>query len=136
MSYGVSAPLQAAVFGALSTHAPLTALVGSAIYDATPQGTLPGTYVSLGPEDVTDGSDKTGEGAIHEFVVSVVTDAAGFQSAKEAAGAISDCLVDASLTLTRGRLVFLQFLKAKARRVEEGDVRRIDLTFRARVEDV
>lgn len=49
--------------------------------------------------------------------------------------AISDALIDAQLVLGRGRLVGLRFVKAQARRRDEGRVRRIDLTFRARVED-
>ena len=135
MSYGVGAALQAAIYQRLMADAALDALVGSAIYDAVPPGTVTGTYVSLGPEDVRDRSDKTGTGAEHDFTVSVVTDAAGFQAAKAVAAAISDTLVNAPLILARGRLVGLWFLKGRARRVEDGDVRRIDLSFRARVED-
>jgi hypothetical protein len=90
--------------------------------------------VSLGPEDARDASDKTGDGAIHDFVVSVITDEAGFQTAKAVASAISDALSGAALALARGQLVGLWFLRAKARRVETGEARRIDLTFRARVE--
>lgn len=134
MSYAVSAALQAAVYQALVADPALDALVGSAIHDAVPPGPVSGTYVSLGPEDAVDASDKSGPGAVHEFVVSVITDAAGFQSAKEVAAAICDVLIDAPLVLSRGALVGLWFLKAKARRVEAGESRRIDLTFRARVE--
>lgn len=134
MSYGVGAALQAAVYQRLRGSSALDALIGDAIYDAVPPGTVTGTYVSLGPEDVRDASDVTGDGAEHDFVVSVVTDAAGFQSAKAVAAAVSDQLVDATLILARGRLVGLWFLRAKARRVETGETRRIDLTFRARVE--
>lgn len=134
MSYAVAAALQAAVYQRLLADPALQALVGAAIYDAVPPGTVTGSYVSLGPEDVTDASDKTGDGARHDFVVSVVTDAAGFQAAKEVAAAISDALVDAPLALARGSLVGLWFLSAKARRVKTGEARRIDLTFRARVE--
>jgi len=135
MSYGVSGALQAAVYQALAGDASLGALVGTAIYDAVPAGPVPGLYVSLGPEVVRNRSDKTGAGAAHDFVVSVVSDAAGFQVAKDAAGAVSDALVDAALLLSRGRLVSLNFLRARARRVGNDDVRRIDLTFRARIED-
>ena len=134
MSYAVAAALQAAVYQALLADPALQALVGAAICDAVPPGTVTGSYVSLGPEDVTDASDKTGDGARHDFVVSVVTDAAGFQAAKEVAAAISDALVDAPLALARGSLVGLWFVSAKARRVKTGEARRIDLTFRARVE--
>lgn len=135
MSYGVSAALQTAVYQALVNDMTLTGLVGSAIYDAAPSGTIPSLYVSLGPEDVTDASDKSGHGARHVFTVSVVSDSAGFLTAKQVAASISDVLTDADLTLTRGRLVGLWFLSAKARRVQDSDVRRIDLKFRARVED-
>ena len=134
MSYAVAAALQAAVYQRLLADPALQALVGAAIYDAVPPGTVTGSYVSLGPEDMTDASDKTGDGARHDFVVSVVTDAAGFQAAKEVAAAISDALVDAPLALARGSLVGLWFVSAKARRVKTGEARRIDLTFRARVE--
>lgn len=135
MSYGMSAALQAAVYAHLQADAGLGALVGDAIYDAAPAGEVPGLYVSLGPEDVRDRSDQSAGGALHDFTVSVVTDAAGFSAAKNAAAAVSDALVDAPLALARGRLVGLRFLKARARRVSSGAQRQIDLRFRARVED-
>ncbi|MCV2880980.1 DUF3168 domain-containing protein [Actibacterium sp. XHP0104] len=135
MSYGAAAALQAAVFQRLAADAPLAGVVGGAIYDAVPPGELPETYVSLGPEEARDRSDATGGGALHFFTISVVTTAAGFANAKAAAAAVSDALVDAPLVLSRGVLVGLGFEKARARRVQEGDTRRIDLTFRARIDD-
>ncbi|MBT2131134.1 DUF3168 domain-containing protein [Aliiroseovarius lamellibrachiae] len=135
MSYGVSAALQQAVYQRLQADSTLDTLVGTAIYDAVPAGIITGTFVSIGPEDVVEKSDMTGHGALHEFTVSVVTDAAGFQQAKEVAAAVSDSLVDATLILARGNLVYLNFNRAKARRVQDADVRRIDLTFHARVQD-
>lgn len=135
MSYGVGAALQAAVFGALTGDATLAGLVGSAIYDVVPSGTVPALYVSLGPEEVRDRSDKTGRGANHVFTVSVVTEVPGFQAAKEVAAAVSDALVDAPLVLSRGVLVSLSFERARAFRERDGARRRIDLRFAARVED-
>lgn len=135
MSYGVASALQTAVFQALSADIELDALVTGAIYDALPAGSLPALYVILGSEDVKDASDQTGGGALHEFTVSVVTESAGFASAKAAAAAVSDALVDADLTLARGTLVSLNFYKAKAARVGTGDMRQINLIFRARVAD-
>lgn len=135
MSYAIGAALQAAVYQRLVADTALGALVGGAIYDSIPPGTGTGTYVSLGPEDVRDASDQVGRGAVHEFTVSVVTDQAGFQGAKAVAAAVSDALTDADLVLARGRLVGLWFLSARARRVEKADIRRIDLSFRARVEE-
>lgn len=133
MSYGMTAALQTAVFGALSADALVGSLSGGAIYDALPSGPVPDFYVSLGPERVLDRSDKTGRAALHDFPVTVISDAAGFASAKALAAAISDVLVDADLTLSRGRLVSLRFLRARARRVDTG--REIEIWFRARVDD-
>ena len=135
MSYGAAAALQAAVYQRLMADSALDALVGGAIFDSAPAGPVPGTYVAIGPEAVRDASDKTGRGAVHDFTVSVVTDEAGFQPAKAAAAAVSDALVGAQLLLLRGRLVGLWFVRASARRAEAGAQRRIDLLFRARVED-
>ncbi|CUH80187.1 DUF3168 domain-containing protein [Tropicibacter naphthalenivorans] len=134
MTYAVSAPLQAAVYQTLAADVALSVLVGTNIFDAPPAGPLPATYVSLGPETVTEAGDSTSNGAVHDFVVSVVTEVAGFQTAKEAAGAVSDALHGATLTLSRGCVAGLWFRKAKAARQNDG-VRRIDLTFRASVED-
>lgn len=134
MSMGVSAALQAAVYQHLSADSAVSALVGSDIYDALPPGDLPPLYVALGDETVRDASDMTGTGAWHDLVVAVISDAAGFQAAKDVAGAIGDALIGADLVLARGRLVGLRFLRAQARR-ESGGLRRINLTFRARVED-
>lgn len=136
MSYSVSAALQGAVYQALTGDAVLSGLVGTAIYDAIPSGTLPVTYVTLGPETVQDRSDKTGYGALHRFTISVVTQAAGFGAAKAAAGAVSDVLNDADLVLARGRLVALRFERATAKRIGSGSDRQIDLRFAARVEDI
>lgn len=102
MSYGAAAALQAAIYQRLTADTTLDALVNGAIYDSVPPGVVPGTYVSIGPEDVQDASDQVGRGAQHEFVVSVVTDQAGFQSAKAAAAAVSDALTGATLVLARG----------------------------------
>lgn len=134
MSYASAAALQAAVYQRLAADTAVATLSGGAIYDAVPPGPLPPTYLSLGPEDARDRSDKTGGGAEHDFTVSVVTDAAGFQTAKALAGAVSDALVGADLVLARGRVVDLWFLRARARRVGAADQRRIDLWFRARVD--
>ncbi|WP_380052826.1 DUF3168 domain-containing protein [Falsihalocynthiibacter sp. SS001] len=135
MSYGVSAALQSAVYQKLAADNALSALVGGAIYDNPPTGTLPATYVSLGPEDVRDRSDGSARGALHMFTISIVTDAAGFQTAKQVAAAVSDCVAEAELLLSRGTLIYLNFERATARRVGDGGTRRIDLRFHARVED-
>lgn len=136
MSYRLAEGLQTAVYQCLTTDAALTALVGAAIYDAIPAGAVPEIYVAIGDEEVRDRSDITGAGAEHRFVVSVVTETESFIRAKSVAAAVSAALTGAELMLTSGRVVGLWFDRAVARRVGRADrVRRIDLRFRARVED-
>lgn len=136
MSYGMAAPLQAAVYQLLLADAGLAALVGTAVYDAVPAGEIPETYVSLGPEEVRDRSDISGAGAEHRFTVSVISTAPGFAAAKAAAAAIGDALLGNPPALSRGRVVGIWFERASARRSgQAGQLRRIDLRFRARVED-
>jgi hypothetical protein len=105
------------------------------VVEALPKGRGNGTFIVIGPEDVIDQSDKTGQGAEHRFSVSVISDSAGFLAAKAVAVVVSDSLIGAPLVLARGRLSGLWFLKAVARRLEDGKARRIDLTFLARVEE-
>lgn len=135
MSYAMAEALQSAIYVHLQADAPLSLLIGTAIYDEVPSGVLPQTYVSLGLETARDRSDQSGHGAEHQLTISVMSEAAGFADAKAAAAAVSDALVEADLTLARGRLVFLKFDRATARRVGSANTRRIDLRFRARVED-
>ena len=135
MTYAVGTALQRAVYQRLSNDSALLGLLGPAIYDVLPAGPQPETYVVLGREDVRDLSSATHGGAAHRFTVTIATDTGGFRRAKEAAGAVSDALVDADLELDRGRLVSLRFLRGRARRSRAGAARRIDLTFQAIVED-
>lgn len=136
MTYAIACDLQGAVYRHLLDDSAVSALVGTAIYDALPMGEMPETYVSIGAETVRDRSDISGAGAEHRFTVSVVSDAAGFAQAKAVAGAIGDALLNRNLPLARGRLVGLWFDRAEAKRTgKAGRVRRIDMRFRARVED-
>lgn len=130
MSYSAAPALQTAVYQRLAGW---PALTGAAIYDAVPPN-VTGTFVLIGPEEARDQSDKSGAGAEHQMVISVITDATGFLSIKTIAANISDALIGAPLMLARGTLVNLLFLRATARRIEEGEIRRIDLTFRARIQ--
>ncbi len=135
MSYAVAQALQEAVYARLVGDAALGALVGDAVYDVIPAGDVPPLYVALGAEVARDKSDATGGGAEHEFTISVVTHNAGFSTAKQAAAAVSDALVDAQMTLSRGALVGLRFYRARAARVGTSDERQINMIFRARVCD-
>lgn len=134
MSYFSAAAVQTAVFTLLSGDAVLAGLVPGGVFDAPPPGTPQGTYVVLGEEEVIDRSDQTGPGAEHRLLVQVVSDAAGFLTAKAAAARISALLPGAMPTLATGRVVAIWFHQAQARKAEGGAVRRIDLRFRVRVE--
>ena len=136
MSYGCSAALQAAIYDRLVADPALSGLVGAEIHDAPPPGPLPPLYVLLGDEVALDRSDKTGAGARHEVTISVIGTGAGFAEAKAAAAAVSDALLrGAPPEMSRGRIAGLWFLRAQARRSGARGLRRIDLRFRARVED-
>ena len=135
MTYALAAALQAAVFARLAGD-PALREMGVAVHDAVPPGTPPGTFVVVGPEEVLDRSDATGAGAEHRLKISVYSAAAGFQTAKEAAGAVSDALLGGpGPVLRRGRVVGIWFQRAVALRERSGGARRIDLFFRIRVED-
>lgn len=135
MSYAVSKSLQGAVYSALSGDATLSGLVGSNVFDAVPAGVAPDLYVSLGPEDVSTRTDSSGTLTTHRIIISVVGSSAGFSALKDAAGAVSDILDGADLTLSRGTLVAIDFEKARARKTTGNSDRRIDLWFRAIVQD-
>jgi hypothetical protein len=49
------------------------------------------------------------------------------------AALVCEALVDQNLTLTVGSLISLQFLRASAKRIDQGVTRRIDMQFRARL---
>ena len=131
MSYAAAAALQSAVYARLTGF---PAMAGITVVDAVAPGSGKGKFVLLGPEAATDKSDKSGAGAEHLFQVSVISDDTGFLSAKVIAGHVSDALLGTGLTLSAGHLVYLTFVRAIARRLKEGEHRRIDLVFRARVD--
>ncbi|NUH64578.1 DUF3168 domain-containing protein [Sulfitobacter sp. S0837] len=135
MTYALAGALQGALYNLLQSDAGVTALVGDAVYDAVPDGTLAETYVRLGSEQAMGIGDRLGGGAEHRFGVSVITTAPGFAHAKKVAAAVCDALRDVRPTLSRGRVVDLYFHSAKARRTEGGKARQIDLQFRALLAD-
>ncbi|WP_411839303.1 DUF3168 domain-containing protein [Paracoccus sp. ME4] len=137
MSYGAGVALQAAVYQRLRADDALANLVGDAIYDAMPVTAPSGIYVSLGPEEARDASDATARGSVHDFVISVMAGSdsgAGFGAVKAAAVAVADALEAGGLSLTRGRMAGMWFLRASARRMKSGAGRQVDLTFRARID--
>lgn len=136
MSYAIGASLQRAVFGRLVGEADIIEIVGPNIYDAVPAGTEPQVFVLIGEEVVRDRSTQTSDGAHHDFTVSVFADQQGFANSKKLAAIICDSLLGSGLTLDRGRVTALWFRRARTRRGRAPDRRRIDLQFRAHVEDI
>jgi hypothetical protein len=136
MSYAIAASLQAVIYQHLSADAAVAGLVGSDIYDAVPPAGDPDLFVLIGDERVRDRSTKTSSAAYHDFVVSIATRAHGYTDAKELAAAICDSLQGDLPALSRGRLTGIWFRSARTRRGSAPDRRRIDLQFRAHVEDI
>jgi len=136
MSMKAALALQEAVYAALSGNDALARLVGDAIFDAAPVTPPAGVHVALGAEDVRDAGDMTGGGSVHDFTVSVISGAggSGFAGVKAAAAAVCDALEAADLAPGQGGLVGLWFLRSRSRRIENGARRRVDLTFRARID--
>lgn len=130
MSYR-GAALQSALHGWLTG---LPDLADIPVMDAIPPGQAPTTYLLIGPEEVRDASDKSGQGADHRITISVISEAAGFLSAKTAAETLAATLDGAELPVAQGRVVSVRFQRAVARRLEAGAARRIDLTYRVRIE--
>ena len=135
MSYLTAPALQEAVYGCLSADPLLASLVGGAVFDSPPHGTPPAEYVLLGTEEARDRSDKTGRATLYRFTVSVRGTDCGFHRVKEIAAAVDAALMAAPLTLGVGRLVALDFERARARRDRAGTARQIDMRFRALVDE-
>ncbi|WP_085308677.1 DUF3168 domain-containing protein [Planktotalea arctica] len=133
MSVLLSGALQSALYTRLSDDPVLAGIVGVHVYDAVPAGPLPDLYVLLGEEAVKDASDKSGAGAVHDLLISVMSTADSFLTLKQAASAIWDALSSTDLALSEGRVVGLWFASSNAKRSAAGQ-RKIDLKFRARVE--
>ena len=137
MSYSASVALQGAIYRHLLDDPALSDLIGDAVFDAMPTEAPSGPYISLGPEDARDAGDMTGRGSRHDFVISVLAgqdQSVGFHLVKRVAAAVSDSLESAAIELEHGHLAGIWFQRAKARRVENGAARRVDLTFRARID--
>lgn len=134
MTYAMGESLQTAIYAQLMSDLAVDTLLSGAVFDDVPTD-APDLFVALGPEKARGVGDSGGAGAVHQMTVSVVTRREGYLAAKAVAVAISDALSGTNLTLTRGRLVSLRFVRAEAKRDKTEGTRRIDLIFRARTDD-
>lgn len=135
MSYANSLALQKAIYERLSADTALSATLGNAVFDDAPAGELPDLYVTIGDDRVRDRSDQSGYGAQHDITLSVVSTRSGYADAKSASAAVCDAMLGGPPVLDRGRIINVSFLTARARRVDQGMRRVIDLVFRVRVSD-
>jgi hypothetical protein len=136
MTYAAGAGLQEEVYALLDGDAALAALLGprGGVYDGLPRA-RPDLYVALGPEDMGARGDSGGSVARHDMVLTVATRSRGFADAKRAAARVAELLDGAALTPAGGRLMAMRLRRARAR-VDEGEgVRRIDMWFRARIDE-
>ncbi|SDZ30781.1 Protein of unknown function [Jannaschia faecimaris] len=134
MTYAMGESLQAAIYAHLIDDPSVDALLSGAVFDDVPTD-APDPFVAIGPERARGIGDSGGTGAMHQMTISVVTRRKGYLAAKAVAVAVSDALSRADLTLARGRLVSLRFVRAQAKRDKAEGARRIDLIFRARTDE-
>ena len=136
MTYALAWPLQQAVHARLTADPGVTALLGDRIHDAAPDTPrLDQVYAVLGDEEVDDWSTATDRGAEHLIRIAVHAPRSGFAAAKQAAAAISDALIGTPLTLARGHVVCIGFVRAETARSEDDALRSIALGFRVLIED-
>lgn len=136
MSYVTAESLQKAVFAALVADVELQSLTQGKIFDALPSGDLPDVSVQLGAEITKGFVDGSGAISRHDFVLSIVSKRDAFSQIKEIAARVSEVLHGTNLTLERGRLVGLNFVKANARKRRGARGRQLDLTFRALIDAI
>lgn len=136
MTMAFAAPLQTALYAALTTAPELMALANR-IYDDAPHQSADAseTYVTIGDETVAPWNTATEIGAIHDVVIRIYSPVRGFLSPKQIAASICERLCGPTLALSRGRIITTEFISAATRREEQGALRRIDLTFRFVIED-
>ncbi len=123
----LSWPLQQAVFAALSAAPAVTDLAD--VLDM-PEGETTGDYVSIGQEIVRSRGAASAETLTHDLTVEVHSRGHGFARAKEIAGAVTDTLLGAPLTVAGARVIGTRFVRSRARRARGLERRRIELVFR------
>lgn len=123
--------LQKALFAALTSNAPLTALLGGAkFYDDVPRSaTLP--YITFGQSTLRDWSTGSEPGFEHLITLHVWTRVTGDRDAHLIISAIRDCLHDAALTVDAHQLVNLRFEFSDTFRDPDGETTHGVVRYRA-----
>lgn len=128
--------LQRSVFIALTSSAPLTALLGGPhVYDDVPRhAAFP--YVTIGQSTVRDWSTGGELGHEHILTLHVWSRAAGRKETYEIISALEATLHDASLALSQHRLVNLRHEVSDARRDPDGETYHGVVRYRAVTEPI
>jgi hypothetical protein len=128
--------LQKALHAALTSDAPLLALLGGPrIWDDVPRGAA-FLYVTFGPTATRDWSTGGEPGEEHVVTLHVWSRAAGSKEVQEIAGAIRAALHDRALVLEAHRLVNLRQESAETRREADEEGYRGSVRLRAVTEPI
>ena len=118
MTYALAWPLQEAIFQLLCNNPICNEHFGGQIFDAplplNGEAELQGLYLVIGDEEAQDWSTSAEHGAVHVISLNVHAPRRGFSEAKRAAAEISDAILNANLILSRGRVVSVHFVDARA----------------------
>jgi len=136
MSFGASADLQRVIYDLLSATGSGDALEGIPVVDRFEAGTLPPVYVAIGPERMRDRSTKTSRSAEHRLSITVHSALGGFARIKEIAAAIAERLEGQRPALASGTLCSLRLISVAPARGGSGEERRVEMNFRAFVDDI
>ena len=120
-----------AVFSALSSSEPLTAVIGAdGLRDRLVAGTrLPA--VILSEMTSSDYSTATEAGEAHDLILEIWSDAAGRRQALEIAAMLQGLLHDAALPLAASLLVNLRHVSTRSRREALSGLFSVTMRFRA-----
>jgi hypothetical protein len=130
-----AAALQKAMRTALLAHAPLTAMIGTKLFDAVPQGTAP-PYVVFDRIETRDWSTKDSRGFEHIVTLHVWSAREGKREAYEIIAALDEALDNQALTLDGHRLVSLSSVFWTALRTPDGRHHHGIMRLRATTEEI
>lgn len=132
--------LQIAIVGRLKSFAPLTALIGTRVYDEVPRDasgkvqTANFPYVSFGPDQVIPEDFGCVTGSEIFIQLDCWSRAVGYAEVKKIANAVRLALHNHDLPLTENALVSFELDARRVFRDPDGKTSQAVLTFRAVVE--
>jgi hypothetical protein len=127
--------LQKAMRAALLAHAPLTALIGTKVFDAVPQGMAP-PYAVFDRIETRDWSTKGSRGFEHMVTIHVWSGREGKREAYEIIAAMDAALDNQALPLDGHHLVSLSSVFWTALRTPDGRHHQGIMRLRATTEEI